>query len=84
MDGIIAASMSFIIESRVVMPGCYLPLLGMLHLFMHISIVTVSMGHGTDLGNFDNKVDIDKIKIRSLLWVYYYHDTQFLPNYKIR
>ena len=82
MDGIVAASMPFIIESGAIMPGCYLPLLGVLHLFTHLGIVTVSMGHGTDLGSFDNQVDIDKIKIRSLLRVYRY--TQFLPNYKIR
>ena len=67
MDGIITASMPFIIKSGAVMPACYLPLLGVLHLFMHLSIVMVSMGHSTDLDSFDNQVNIDKIKIRSLL-----------------
>ena len=31
-DGIVAASVPFIIESEAVEPGCYLALLGVLHL----------------------------------------------------
>jgi len=44
MDGIVAASMPFIIESEVVVPGCYLALLGVLHLFAHLGIVTFMSG----------------------------------------
>ena len=48
-DGIVAMFVIFIIEIEAVMPGCYLALLGVLHLFTHLGIVTVSMGHSTHL-----------------------------------
>jgi len=63
-DGIVAAAMPFIIEIEAVVPGCYLALLGVLHLFTHLGIVTVSMGH--ICWGFDNQVLI-WILIRSPL-----------------
>ena len=37
---IITASLPFIIKSKAIVPGCYHPLLGVLHLFVHLGIVT--------------------------------------------
>ena len=42
--GIVAASVLFIIESEAVVPGCYHALLGVLHLFMYLGIVTFVSG----------------------------------------
>jgi len=44
MHGIVAAAVLFIIKSEAVVPGCYHALLGVLHLFTHLGIVTFVSG----------------------------------------
>jgi len=75
--GIVAASMPFIIKIEVVVPRCYLALLGVLHLFTHLGIVTVSMGH--IWWGFDNQVLIWTL-IRSTT-VHYLRAFLILPEW---
>ena len=44
-DGVLAAWKPFVLKKEAVLPWWDQALLGVLHLFVHLGIVTISMGH---------------------------------------